>query len=126
VTYPNGERAYDDMVVREALDACGLGHLRNRLDAEDNWTQRLSGGEQQRLAIARALLTRPDWLFLDEATSSLDGESEAAIYALLRERLPSATVISIAHRPALARFHDRRLVLELDDGGTGRLAEAPA
>ena len=72
--------AHDDPAVREALDAVGLGTLAARLDEEDNWAQRLSGGEQQRLALARALLARPDWLFLDEATASLDPEAEASLY----------------------------------------------
>lgn len=69
----------------------------------------LSGGEQQRLALARALLLKPDWLFLDEATASLDPEAEARFYALLKERLPGATLVSIAHRPAVAQYHQRAL-----------------
>ena len=73
------------------------------------WAQRLSGGEQQRVALARALLLKPDWLFLDEATASLDPEGEARFYTLLKERLPGTTLVSIAHRPAVAQFHDRRL-----------------
>jgi putative ATP-binding cassette transporter len=90
-----------------------LGTLRralcypDRLDEEDSWGQRLSGGEQQRIALARALLLKPDWLFLDEATASLDPEGEQRFYALLKERLPGATLVSIAHRPAVALYHDR-------------------
>lgn len=72
----------------------------------------LSPGEQQRIAFARALLYRPDWLFLDEATSALDAATEADLYALLKERLPEATLVGIAHKPGLARFHDRRLVID--------------
>jgi putative ATP-binding cassette transporter len=83
---------------------------------EDDWTQRLSGGELQRLAIARALLARPDWLFLDEATANLDPESEAEIYAMLKQRLPGTTIVSIAHRPAVAGHHDRQLRFERPPG----------
>ena len=111
LAYPDPIEAHDDAAIRAALDAVGLGALEPLLDAEEPWTQRLSGGEQQRLAFARALLIRPDWLFLDEATSSLDPQSEAELYALLRETLPAASVISIAHRPAVADLHARKLVL---------------
>ncbi len=112
VCYPEGVAAHGDAEVRAALVACGLEHLVPALDREESWSQRLSGGEQQRLAIARALLARPDWLFLDEATASLDPESEAELYALLRARLPAATIVSIAHRPTVAALHDRRILLE--------------
>jgi len=75
-----------------------------RLDESNNWSMILSGGEQQRLAFARALLYRPTWLFLDEATSALDEAAEQRMYELLRERLPEATVLSIAHRSS-GGFH---------------------
>jgi putative ATP-binding cassette transporter len=109
VTYPDAAGVFDDEQIREALQATGLGSLADRLDEERNWTMTLSGGEQQRLAVARALLHRPDWLFLDEATSALDEASEQHIYELLRERLPRAALVSIAHRPSVAGYHDRKL-----------------
>ncbi len=85
-------------------------------------TAALSGGEQQRVALARALLLKPAWLFLDEATASLDPEAEARFYRLLKERLPGTTLISIAHRPAVAQYHERALRVR-----DGRLvAAAPA
>ena len=109
--YPASGAAIPDEAVRAALRDAGLGHLESRLDEEDAWDRRLSGGEQQRVALARALLLKPDWLFLDEATASLDPEAEAAFYTLLRERLPGAAMVSIAHRPAVARYHGRALRL---------------
>jgi putative ATP-binding cassette transporter len=107
--YPRDAAEFDDAAVRAALADAGLGHLAPRLDEEDAWDRRLSGGEQQRVALARALLLQPDWLFLDEATASLDPEAEARFYGLLRERLPSTTLVSIAHRPAVAQYHQRAL-----------------
>ncbi len=72
----------------------------------------LSGGEQQRLAFARALLNKPDWLFLDEATASLPEEDQEALYRLLEERLPGTTLVSIGHRASLAQFHRKRLAMQ--------------
>jgi putative ATP-binding cassette transporter len=114
VCYPEHEAGFSDAVVIAALDQAGLGHLAPRLADFDNWGQRLSGGEQQRLSFARAFLQRPDWLFLDEATASLDPEAEDALHESLQRILPGVTMLSIAHRPAVARFHDR--VLRMEDG----------
>jgi len=110
--YPTAETAFADETVRAALTDVGLGKLIPRMDTAEDWERVLSGGEQQRLAFARALLQRPAWLFLDEATASLDAAAEAELYALLRERLPETAIISIAHRPAVAAFHDRAVRLE--------------
>ena len=82
-----------------------------RLDEEAHWNRMLSLGEQQRLGIARAILQAPDFLFLDEATASLDEPSEAALYRLLQERLPGTTIVSIGHRSTLVGLHRRRLAL---------------
>jgi putative ATP-binding cassette transporter len=110
VTYPAAAGTYSDDAIRQMLQSVTLDKLVDELDQERNWSLSLSGGEQQRLAIARALLHRPDWLFLDEATSAMDESGERLIYELLRERLPKTALISIAHRPGVAGYHDRKLV----------------
>ncbi len=109
VTYPANPDSYGNAAILEALDAAQLGDLTGALDVDDNWQQRLSGGEQQRLAIARALLAKPDWLFLDEATSAMDEAMEASIYEMLARKLAKTTIVSIGHRTSLAQFHKRHL-----------------
>jgi putative ATP-binding cassette transporter len=109
VCYPMDATEVPEDQLRAALTDVGLPHLLDRLDAEDIWDRRLSGGEQQRLAFARALLAKPDFLFLDEATASLDPAAEAMLYRLVTERLPGTGILSIAHRPAVAAFHGRQL-----------------
>lgn len=110
--YPARSQTQDAATLHEVLVACRLGALAERIDTADNWSLRLSPGEQQRLAFGRALLQQPDFLFLDEATSALDEETEAAMYALLVERLPEAAIVSIAHRSTVARWHDHHLRYE--------------
>ena len=91
----------------KALAGAAQKALAGEIDGEDNWPQRLSGGEQQRLAIARAILEKPDWLFLDEATSALDERLEAEIYRTLGEVLANTTIVSIGHRSTLMELHQR-------------------
>ena len=117
LVYPETLETYTDAAMRDALTGVGLGHLEPELDRADNWSQRLSGGEQQRLGVARAFLAKPDFLFLDEATSALDEAGESGLYQALIERLPRAGIVSIAHRSTLDAFHHRRI--EMSRGPTG-------
>ena len=121
ICYPHPPDAHRQEDIARALQEAGLPQLVSRLDNDENWPQQLSGGEQQRVALARALLAKPDWLFLDEATASLDPEAEAEMYRTLKARLPNTTLVSIAHRPSVAAFHERRLVLEREEGKPGQL-----
>lgn len=109
VAYPAQSGQFDAAKIAELISAVGLPALVPRIEEEAHWNRMLSPGEQQRLGIARALLYAPEFLFLDEATASLDEPSEAALYRLLDQRLPQATIVSIGHRATLAAFHRRRL-----------------
>lgn len=123
IAYPGQPGSFPHEAIAGALNAVGLPNLAGRLYEEAHWNRMLSPGEQQRLAIARALLQRPDYLFLDEATASLDEPSEAALYRMLREKLPETTIVSIGHRSTLDAFHDRKLVLR-PSGDRHTLSEA--
>ncbi len=111
LTYPLPADAVDDATCLQTLHDCNLPHLAPQLHETARWGNRLSPGEQQRLAFARALLYRPDVLFLDEATAALDNATEARMYELLIERLPGSTLVSVAHRTTLEVFHDKTLNL---------------
>lgn len=112
-----------DAEAQAALASVGLPALCKRLDEEAHWAQVLSVGEQQRLAVARVLLTKPDWLFLDEATSALDEAEEGALYRTVAEALPATTVISIGHRSSLEAYHQRVIAFNRAAGKPGRLTE---
>jgi len=116
IAYPAQADAVSDAEVAEALVAVGLGALQGDLARDENWGQVLSGGEQQRVAFARALINRPEWLFLDEASAALPEQAQAEMYSLMRERLPQTTLVSIGHRESLAQFHQRRLRWQVTPG----------
>ena len=124
VSYPSAPEAFEEEAVRAALDAVGMSAFAGQLDEEDHWAQRLSGGEQQRVAFARALLHRPGWLFLDEATSACDPETETRLYGQLAERLPGTTMVSIGHRTSLTAHHSRKVAVGRGSDGVGVLGEA--
>ena len=112
VCYPLDAASVAAGVAERALEDVGLAYLVVMLDAADDfWGHRLSGGEQRRLAVARAIVVAPDWLFLDEATAGLDADAALSMYAVLRQRLPGTTIVSIVHDAALAALHSRHLVL---------------
>jgi vitamin B12/bleomycin/antimicrobial peptide transport system ATP-binding/permease protein len=114
LAYPEPAAKYDDVALQTALTDALLPHLANRLNDKEAWGQMLSGGEQQRLAIARVLLKKPQWIFADEATSALDVEAENNLYKKLIAIVLSAkgAIISIAHRPSVAAFHNTVWTLE--------------
>lgn len=123
VIYPAEHGAITPERIAEALNSVGLPRLAKRLDEDGHWNRMLSLGEQQRLGLARALLHVPDYLFLDEATASLDEPSEARLYRLLTEKLPQATIVSIGHRSTLDAFHTRKVAM-VKDGAIHVLGDA--
>ena len=124
VSYPSKAGTYGVAEVQSALIDVGLAKLVDLLDVDDNWTQRLSGGEQQRLAIVRSILAKPSWLLLDEATGAMDMKLESEIYGKLAERLPDTTIISIAHRDTLGSHHTRHMTISTDLRGRFILEDA--
>jgi len=121
LTYPHPTDTYTREQITQVLTEVGLHELVGEIDHDSNWPMRLSGGEQQRIAMARAILNKPTWVFLDEATASLDPEGESELYRALRQALPQCTIVSIAHGSSIAAFHEQRLVFQRDEGRTGKL-----
>jgi putative ATP-binding cassette transporter len=120
LAYPEPATRYSDDELRQALTAAELAPLGQQLDQTRAWGQTLSGGEQQRLAIARVLLKKPQWVFADEATSALDEATDSLLYhrllALVAEQ--GGGLVSIGHRPALAAFHDSQWLLQAQPAGS--------
>jgi len=111
IAFPSEATAFGADRIKQVLTEVGLPQLALRIEDEEHWNRILSLGEQQRLGIARALLQAPKFLFLDEATASLDEPAEAVLYRLLQEKLPDTTVVSIGHRATLDAFHQRKAAL---------------
>jgi putative ATP-binding cassette transporter len=126
VSYPMPVDGVNDPTLREALEAVGLSYLAGRLNEVGHWALQLSPGEQQRIAFARALVQKPDWLFLDEATSAVDENTEARLYRLVRERLAGTTVFSVGHRATLRPFHARQLLVRANGNGPASIVEVTA
>jgi putative ATP-binding cassette transporter len=112
LTYPTLAGEVDDVALRDAMAAAGLIHLVSRLDEEAEWATVLSGGEQQRVAFARALIAKPSVLLLDEAVTTLEEAEADTLYRMLAERLPGTIVISIGRAALLAPLHARTIVLD--------------
>ncbi|MEA3026028.1 MAG: vitamin B12/bleomycin/antimicrobial peptide transport system ATP-binding/permease protein [Alphaproteobacteria bacterium] len=115
--YPGAAEDWELKEIVAILEKVGLGHLKDRLEEDAPWDQTLSGGEKQRLTLARVLLHRPDIIVLDESTSALDPKSQDALMKLLSDEMGDLTIMSVGHRPELEQFHSRKLVLERRRGG---------
>jgi putative ATP-binding cassette transporter len=126
VCYPDPPDRHGDDEIIGALRNARLPMLVDQIDHEDLWSQRLSGGEQQRLSLARVLLAKPDWLFLDEATAAMDETLEGDLYRMLAAELPSTTIVSIGHRSTLDALHRRHLVMTPAADGTFQPADIKA
>ena len=126
LAYPAPAGDYSDAALRHALQQALLPELASRLDDRDNWTQKLSGGELQRLAIARVLLKQPAWVLADEATSALDVAAEQLLYQRLQAMTEQAggALVSVAHRPTVTGFHQRVWRLVPEDDPTGAVPGA--
>ena len=122
--YPASEASLEELC--DGLDAVGLPDFKSRLGEINDWARILSLGEQQRIAILRALLTKPQWLVMDEATSAMDESSEAHLYRLLKQTLPEATLVSIGHRESLRALHAQEISLEGDESEFALPAQAVA
>ncbi|TPG33746.1 ABC transporter ATP-binding protein/permease [Mycolicibacterium hodleri] len=121
VSYPCEEGQLADAEIRNVLDRVALPHLNDRLDEVQDWAKVLSPGEQQRIAFARILLTKPKAVFLDESTSALDEGLEMTLYRLVRTELPDTILVSVSHRKTVEQHHDKEL--HLLGGGEWQLSD---
>lgn len=106
ILFPDEDNQALRPMIEDALIKCHLAHLIPKLNEVAAWSEKLSPGEQQRIAFARVLLHRPNWVFMDESTSMLDIGNEDYLYRMLRRELPDCSIISIGHRPSLDVHHD--------------------
>lgn len=124
IAYPSGPDAYDRERVVQALRRVGLDHLMGRLDDTATWEAVLTGAEQQRVGFARLLLHAPKWIFIQEATDTLDPGAEAEIMQVLLEDLPDATLITVGHRHSLEAYFPRKVTFERAPGGAVEVSES--
>lgn len=101
----------DERITEDLLEQVNLGHLSGRIDNQENWSVSLSLGEQQKIAIARALIQKPDILVMDETTSGITQEDQEMLYKMLRQNLPKAIIISVGHNNEIKKFHDSEIKL---------------
>lgn len=111
VSYPKGPGEFTDEELIAALDKVSLPQCARRLAEVADWVKVLSPGEQQRVAFARVLLTKPRVVFLDEATSALDEGLEFTMYDLVRRELPDTILVSVTHRSTVGQHHEQHLHL---------------
>ena len=123
ISYPEPPEKYSREEMEQVLRDVDLTQFVDRLDEEAHWYRVLSGGEQQRVGIARAMLYKPDYLFFDEATASMDEPSEEVLYKMLLERMKDTTIISIGHRSSLEKFHERLVVAEPQPSGNFKFVD---
>lgn len=126
LSYPGPYDAVSDDAATAALTRVGLGHLIPRLDQSDHWETVLAVPEQQRFGFARLLIRRPDWVFVEDATDSLDPKSEEELIRLLETEFPAATLLTIGSHLSLEAHHRRKLVLERTNGAVELREEAIA
>lgn len=123
LAYPQAECKYSDAELMSVLKIVEMEHPAERLDERIQLNSPLSLGQKQRIALARVLLRKPDWVFLDEATASLDEKAEAMAYRCLKKNLPNITIISIAHRSTVKRYHNRVLFFNVDSEKDVQISE---
>jgi len=123
VTYPRPAEDKDVEEIVRTLKLVGLEHLVGRINQDAHWDQKLSNAEKQRLAFARVILHRPNIVVLDEATSALNPASQDRMMELLTSELGATTIVSVADRPELEPFHDRKITLERQHDGARLISD---
>lgn len=114
VLYPKDNLTVPDEEIEYALQRCRLEHLYEHLDEVQDWSHRLSLGEQQRIIFVRAIIQKPEWIIMDEPTAAMDKETENMVYRALFEHMPEVTLITIGHSPSLKTYHTRVVDLDLE------------